>query len=97
MLAKGFVVNGCGDFGVGLGKGKSHAVGHMRILWHLRSAWTVEEENELQAVELSGLPGLPVQTLLRYRCDMTSLAINQKDNESNWARSPIGVQEDIPR
>ena len=28
MLAKRFVVNGCGNFRIGLGKGKSHAVSH---------------------------------------------------------------------
>ncbi len=29
MLAERFVVNGCGDFGIGLGKRESHAVSHI--------------------------------------------------------------------
>ena len=32
VLAKCFVVNGCGDFRIGLGKGKRHAVSHTEII-----------------------------------------------------------------
>ncbi len=38
VLAEGFVVNGCGDFGIGLGEGKSHTVSHRRILGHLTAS-----------------------------------------------------------
>jgi hypothetical protein len=32
MLAKRFVVHGCSNFRIGLGKRKGHAVGHTKII-----------------------------------------------------------------
>ena len=38
VLAEGFMVNGSSNFGVGLGKGKRHAVSHNSILSQIRKA-----------------------------------------------------------
>ena len=53
VLAEGFVVNGCGDFRICLGEGKSHAVSHKRILGHLtacrRMLKNIGEEQKVTA------------------------------------------------
>ena len=40
VLAEDFVINGGGHFGVGLGKGQRHTVGHIRILAPLSAVLT---------------------------------------------------------
>ena len=67
VLAESFVVNGGGNFGIGLGEGQRHAVSHTRILSHSRIEGIVDDVVEDSAAKHTRRmqPGMLIACLAR--------------------------------